>query len=56
MICMGSSYQYTDVSVVDFLRARNLWAGGFVIFHFLDIIKMNEILPWYFPMVSTKGI
>lgn len=41
----------------DFLRESNLRTKGFVIFLFFDIVKMDEIspwyLPWYFPMVFS---
>ena len=41
------------------LRAGNISAGGFLKFHFLDMVKMDGIHPsylrWYSPMVSTHG-
>ena len=45
---------------VDILRESNLGVGGFEIFPFLYILKMEGICPWYllwyFPMVSTHDI
>ena len=45
---------------LDCLRESNLWVGGFVIFHFLDDVKMENIyrwyLQWYFPIRSAHSI
>lgn len=59
LVCMGSRYQYIDCFAMDrsgLLEGKQSWEGGFVIFSFLDVVKMDGIYPWYFPMGSAHSI
>jgi len=56
--CMGSWYQSTNASVVDrrgLLEGKKSLGGGFVIFPFLDMVKMDEITHGIFLHFSREN-